>query len=106
MLYSDLQLFRKGIKIEKNCKYKLILTTILNKACVVKTQVHQHPSYISIQKPDFNIFDFKQGINQLEKTFNAVDNNNNARLTLYFGDIEKDTEIIIEKIELIKILTD
>lgn len=101
--FYQIQLFQYGLTIENNATYLLDLDVISNKKCNLLSKFHIYPPDTKLQYPEFADFKIVPGRNNVSSQFQAIDGSNSARLTLYFGQIDKGTKLEINSLKLYRI---
>jgi len=101
--FTDIQLYTLGWKIEKGQKYILKFNGTSNRKAQVICNFHKpSPPWDAYQK-DSVTFDLSSGDNMKEEELTASESTDRARLTLYLGQNERDTEITINSLKLYKV---
>lgn len=101
-VFYHIQLYKYGLTLEKDRSYILRLSVKATEGCELLTKFHKYPPDIDLQTPQFCVFELSKGYNTVEASFTATRTTNAARLTLFFGQIDEGTELVINGLELYK----
>lgn len=100
-----IQLFQYRLNLVEDRRYALRLLVSSNKNGELISKFHKpSPNWASYQSPDESYYQLNPGINAIEATFLASKSTEISRLTLYLGQLDRGTEIIIHKCQLYEIL--